>query len=253
MFSVTTRRNLTKIGGPNGFLSPSGKRVASIRDILLHPATNEHRHSTALTILDVATGKPVADIRDSQKEPVAWRGDGDAIAAAEGKRHQLGIWDIKTGRRIGKVVSHYDKVTHAAFLDNHIVTMSRDGTLRITDVATSKTISKLEVEGVPRLLSVSSHGQIVSVWSNTVYIWYPGTNQVTSYKLPMVREIEGWPLDVSRDGRYMVCRTEDGFDVMDVNSGETVFENTNGMITAAAFGERYLVTGKENGVEVWDF
>jgi WD40 repeat protein len=163
-------------------------------------------------------------------------------------------------------MSHIDKVTHAAFMpDQKLVTLSRDGTVRITDPRTSKTVAKLEIEGTgstnPRLLAVSPNGRtIVSLWGTTVHIWLPQANHLTSYNLTSTRTTEGWPLSISPDARWMLSRTETGFDIVDVASGRIAWEvhedgGVGDMVTAASFSAdtTVLILGRMNGsVEVWD-
>lgn len=79
---------------------------------------------------------------------------------------------------------------------------------------------------------------------------------MTSYSLGAVRATEGWPLCISPDGRYLACRTEDGFDVMEVSSGAVVSSVESGvLVTAGAFSpdSSVLLLGRMDGVvEVWD-
>lgn len=216
----------------------------------------EYKHSSSVMVRDVASGKTIIEIREAEG-PMCWSRDGRLLAAGE-MRDRVGIWDSKTGMRIGRVVSHIDTVTHAAFTStDKLITLSRDGTLRITDPFTSKTLSRLEIDSSnPRMLSVSSTGSVVSIWGSCVHIWQPASNDVTSYALSSARTVEGWPLCISTDCRYLACRTEQGFDVMEVASGSVVCEREGGvMVTSGAFSpdSRVLLLGRSDGVlEVWD-
>lgn len=274
IFDLDSQRGLSKVpGGHAAFAppatttttstsTPAAARVATLRDwtVQLGPGVDYH-HSTSLLLRDVHTGKSLLEIKGASGDPVAWSPDCRAIAAAEPRRHRVGVWDTRTGNLLGRVVSHIDRVDFAAFApDGNLVTASRDGTLRVTNPATSRTVAKLEMEGLgagnPRALAVAADGTIVSVWGAAVHVWTPRANHLTSYTLASVRRAEGGPLALSPDGRYMACWTEDGFDVMEVRSGVTVAERHGGvLVTAAAFSAdaSVLLLGRMDGhLEVWD-
>ncbi|UNI13874.1 hypothetical protein JDV02_000569 [Purpureocillium takamizusanense] len=252
-------------------LAGSAHRVATLRDWTVQLGPNiEYHHSSTVLVRDFATGKTAIELRDAARGPVVWSHDGLAIAAGDASaRGRVGVWDVRTGARIGRVVSHIDDVTHAAFTpEMTLVTLSRDGTARVSDPTTGRTLSRLEIEGTtaaaanPRLLAVSRDGRsIVSLWGTTVHVWIPGASHLTSYDLRTVRQTESWPLCVSPDGRWMASRTEDGLEVLDVASGAVAWERReeaacmDNMVTAAAFSGdgSVLVLGRMSGaVEVWD-
>lgn len=268
-FNLATQKGYTKATGSHAALGPDGSgsnRVATLRDWTVQLGQGvEYHHASTVLVRDFSIGKTAVELKEAKNEPVVWSPDGISIAAGEG-RGRMGVWDVRSGARIGRVVGHIDEVTHATFMpDRKLVTLSRDGTVRITDPKTAKTISKLEIEGTgstnPRLLAVSPNGRsVVSVWGTTVHIWLPQVNHLTSYNLNTTRTTEGWPLAISSDGRWMLCRTEEGFDIIDVASGTTIWErrdatDVSAMVTAAAFSTDgdVVLLGRMNGtVEVWD-
>ncbi|CAM1505220.1 Fc.00g108570.m01.CDS01 [Cosmosporella sp. VM-42] len=259
VFDLDTQRGHSKTTGSHAVFGPQGSRLATVRDWTVQLAGGvEYQHSSTVLVRDFATGKTAMELKEAKGEPLVWSRDGRVIASGEGGG-RMSVWDVKNGTRVGRVVSHIDTVTHAAFTpDLHLVTLSRDGTLRITSPTTMKTISRLEIPSTnPRLLSVSTNGQrIVSVWGTMVYIWFPHTNDLTTYNLNAVRQTEGWPLCISPDSRYMLSWTEDGFDVMDVVTGSVVFEQRRDvLITSGAWSSdgKVVVLGRIDGVvEVWD-
>lgn len=225
-----------------------------------------------MLVRDVASGKTVFELKEAQGPPLCWSQEGRLIAAGEdngGSKDRVGVWDAKTGKRVGRVVSHIDAVTHAAFApstllsssssgggSDNLVTLSRDGTLRITDPVTSRTLARLEVDSHnPRLLAVSARA-VASIWGTRVHIWHPAVNDLASYDLTAVRPVEGWPLCISPDCRYLACRTEDGFDIVELSSGTVLCSETcTAIVTAGAFSpdSRLLLLGRMDGLlEFWD-
>lgn len=272
---------LSKTLGSLAAFSPLGDLCAARRDwtVQLGSGGVEFHHSSTVLVRDVASGKTVIEIKEAQGSLLCWSQDGRLIAAGEehsgscsgGNLDRVGVWDAKTGRRVGRVMSHIDTVTHAVFAPasllsstpngdgrGSLVTLSRDGTLRITDPATSRTLSRLEIDSHnPRLLAVSSRC-VASIWGARMYIWYPAANDLTSYHLNAARgdAVEGWPLCISPDCRYLACRTEDGFDVMELGSGTVLCrEVCSAAVTTGAFSpdSRLLLLGRMDGVlEFWD-
>ncbi|TWU73174.1 hypothetical protein ED733_003601 [Metarhizium rileyi] len=269
LFELSSQKAYIKAAGSHAALGPTGagkSRVATIRDWALQVGQGvQYHHGSTVLVRDFSTGNTVVELKEAVTQPVVWSRDGIAIAAGEGNG-RMGVWDARTGARVGRVVSHIDKITHAAFMPDHqLVTLSRDGTVRISDPKTAKTVSKLEIEGSgstnPRLLAVCCSGRtIVSLWGTTVHIWLPQANHLTSYNLNTTRATEGWPLCISPDTRWMLSRTEYGFDVTDVASGTIAWENrenggVDSMITAASISKdsKVVLLGRLNGsVEVWD-
>ncbi|KAI8677374.1 hypothetical protein LRP88_09597 [Fusarium phalaenopsidis] len=260
VFDLKTQRGYSQTSGSHAVFAPHTARLATIRDWIVQlPGGVDFHHSSTVLLRDFTTGKTTGELKEAKGEPVAWSHDGRVIAVGE-SRDRIGVWDVKNGHRVGRVLSHIDTVTHAAFMPDHsLVTISRDGTLRITNPVTCKTTRRLEIDGStnPRALAVSPDGRrIVSVWGTSVHIWMPLANDLTSYNLNSVRRFEGWPLAISSDCRYMLCRTEDGFDIMDVATGTVEFERTTEeLVMSGAFSEdgTTLVLGRMDGVvEVWD-
>ena len=147
---------------------------------------------------------------------VAGRKDGDPTKVV---MMGAAAWSIK-----GVIPSHMAQVTHVAFTSDSdgIVTMAKDGWLRLSSAATGKTAGKVRINTRydPSLLTVAADATSVStVWGRDVRIWSLETGEVHGYDLDDVRESEGWPICISPDGRLLVCRTESGFDISDISTG----------------------------------
>lgn len=256
MFHLSSGRSISKIEGDRAFYSPSGTRIATLHEAATRfGAGTGHTHQCNIVIRAVDNGKAQLEIRGVNDGPLVWSPDGSLIAATE-DANRVGIWDTRVGLRVGRVVTHIDTVTHIAFTQsNNVVTLSRDGTLRVTDPQTSRTLQRLEIEGQaasnPRFLAVSPNGNtILSVWGTMVQVWSPQTNHITAYSLSAVRSTEGWPLAATPDARFLALWTETGFDIIDVMTGATVFENNGGaLVTSGSFGENgsVLMLGRMDG------
>ena len=88
--------------------------------------------------------------------------------------------------------------------------------------ATGKTAGKVRIQTRydPSLMAVATDGRTVStVWGRDVRIWSLETGEVQAYDLDDVRNSEGWPVCISPDGKLLVCRTENGFDISDMVTG----------------------------------
>jgi len=201
--------------------------------------------------------------------PVAWSSDGTMLAATDMKDPSK-VLVLRTTGNIARLpervlMGHMDEVTQLAFLSPisasdgewaqprmvRLVTAGRDGYVRVTDVENNRTLGRISVTGSkasrgPSILCVSPYeNMVVTVWDRDVVIWHlersgGGPGIVETYDLDSVRPTEGWPLAVSPDCRYLVCRTETGFDVSDLLTGKILGSHVwDGLprspITSAAF------------------
>ncbi|KAL0932422.1 ribosome assembly protein 4 [Colletotrichum truncatum] len=211
------------------------------------------------------------------RTPAAFRDDGMAFAATDARGLVLvyettptapGTKGMFPSNRVAGIVNHAEP-THVKFLPSgDVVTLSRDGTVRISDAKTGRTLRRMEVDGVVTAtgrgacdLGVSRDGRvIVSVWPRAVYLWEHEGGSMCSWELNKVRTDEGWPLALSPDCRYLACRTENGMDISDTYSGQVLAAvNTepgiDGLVTAAAFSPdgKTVAVGRYDGVvDIWE-
>jgi hypothetical protein len=201
------------------------------------------------------------------RAPVAWSPDGEVLAGASSRDpSRIVVFKIpkaKEGyiRTTATLMCHSDEVTKLAFLPmwesggRALVSAGKDGFLRVTSVESRRTLQKVEIgaRAPASIMQVSKDGKlVVTVWGRDVVLWFLETGRVHNYNLNAVRVNEGWPLAVSPDCRYLACRNEEGFDVMDAQTGKFrgEFAWTGDTITAAAFnsdGTR-LAIGDHSGV-----
>ncbi|KAG9257128.1 quinon protein alcohol dehydrogenase-like superfamily [Emericellopsis atlantica] len=270
-FTLPSLNSLSKSSGAAAVLIPEEKgsythakrnepiRAVTVREGLAQRGVDNSQEST-IVIRDVRSGKSLGDIKGACGNPIAVSQDGRLLAARDASSPvRIGIWDIKTGERVALIASHIDLVMHTVFTpQGTLVTASKDGTLRVTNIKTTRTVARLEMDSTnPTLVGVSRDGcEIFSLWGRMQYTWVPDHSSLASSSLSAGRTKEGWPLCFSPDARFLACRTEDGFDIMDVMSKEIVLErNSESMITAAAFDDsvqRFCVGKMDGTIEVWE-
>ncbi|WQF76790.1 Putative WD40/YVTN repeat-like-containing domain superfamily [Colletotrichum destructivum] len=221
-------------------------------------------------------GRSVRCILNGVAHPAVFSGDGQMLAATD-PAGVVVVFEAATSprgmpptKKVAAVMNHAP-TTHVLFMPNgtDLVTLSMDGTVRVAEARTGKTLRRMEVDGTAmagsggtgaRALGVSPDGRVVvSVWSRAVYVWEHEAGRVSSWELNKVRSNEGWPLAVSPDCRFLACRTDDGVDISDVYSGHVLAEvrtaaGIDGLVTAAAFSAdgRFVAVGRYSGVvEMW--
>jgi len=213
---------------------------------------------TRLETFDLAAAKRrVAASSLPVASPLAWSPDGTLVAGVSAHDTSR-IYVVKARAQLlaGAVPHHIDAVTHLAFAPDgaSLVSLSRDGSCKITSLATGRVLHKYEVETRhnPRALRVSRDGATVAaVWGRDVMVWTPASGAMATYNLSAVRHSEGAALAISPDCEYLACRSEDGFDVLDLRTGRFRAEvrTERSFVTTAAFSHdgRWLVVGKHNG------
>ncbi|KAJ0164461.1 putative WD repeat-containing protein [Colletotrichum tanaceti] len=222
-------------------------------------------------------GRGVRCILNGVAQPAVFSGDGQMLAATDSAGVVV-VFETATSprgmpptKKVAGVVNHAPP-THVLFMPNgtDLVTLSMDGTVRVAEARTGRTLRRMEVDGAAmtgsggtgaRALGVSPDGRVVvSVWSRAVYVWEHEAGRVSSWELNKVRSSEGWPLAVSPDCRFLACRTDDGVDISDLYSGHVLGEVRTGaagideLVTATAFSAdgRFMAVGRYSGVvELW--
>ncbi|KAH8176545.1 WD40 repeat 2 [Sarocladium implicatum] len=278
VFNLNSGAAISKISGSGAEFGPSTgsfstqkqQRLATLRDwsAAIGKAGEEVRYATSVLVRDLTAGKTLLEIKNVERGPVVWSADGRMVAAVEEGGARVGVWDARTGERRGRVMGHNAEVTHTRFTpEGRLVTLSRDGVVRVTNIARGKTEARLVLPangGVPQMLELSEDGRTVTiVLGSNVFTWVPEIGSIDSYDMDAKRKTEGWALCGGAHGRWVINRTEDGFDVMDLRSGEVVGEvrreeeegvvYTAGAWVEGAGDDAVVVMGRMDGVvEVWD-
>jgi WD40 repeat protein len=194
--------------------------------------------------------------------PIACTPDGGYLASTSIRNpNRIVILDLRNVAKpvVARIIAvHSSPLTHMAVTPDGtaLISTSTDGSIRMTSLQSGRTLRKAEVESrVPAsMMQLSADGDlVVSVWGRQVYLWRLKGDTMSVYNLDTVRQSEGWPLAISPDCQHMVCRTEDGIDVIDAESGlfhaDYPLEAGHGLITSAAFSHnnRWLAMGDYNG------
>ncbi|EFQ32390.1 ribosome assembly protein 4 [Colletotrichum graminicola M1.001] len=264
--STGQRRRSIKVKGVHMVFSPMRNSVAVTTE---HLDDGTHRISKMIpTTHDmVHFDKPVLYVVDwvndsspgARRFMLQWHGirpysfspDGQLLAI-KGVRNRVEIVTSARGQGYSVLRSHTDEVTHAEFTVDgaRLVTMSRDGTLRVSSVESGRNIAKIEMEHWrnPLQLAVSPTGVIATIWGRAVTIWDYETGAMNSYNLEIARGSEGVPLAISPDLRWVAYRSDDGADVTDLATGKVVYSARleSGFAVSAAFSGngKYLVVGR---------
>jgi len=161
--------------------------------------------------------------------PLAFSPGGDLLAGVSRRNSsRILVADVRTSSQRPSIVQHINMhtspISHLMVTPDGtaIVSASHDGSIRMTSLQTGRTLRKAEVETrVPAsIVRVSADGEIVaSVWGRNVFVWKLKLDQLSMYNLDQVRQTEGWPLAISPNCQLLVCRTEDGVDVLDLETG----------------------------------
>ncbi|KAI9150213.1 ribosome assembly [Paramyrothecium foliicola] len=236
---------------------------------------NQHMavEKPAMAVYNRLTGRKLAEVATVHARPLAFSKDGSRLAVtAPGGRISFMEYVAPSANQVSHLVAgafvegsihclHVGDVTHGVFTPDSraFVSISRDGTIRMTDPVTSEPLAKLDVNTwkPPQFLSITPDGHvIISIWGDTVYRWEYLTGSLDTYVLGERRRREGRPIAVSADCRFLACSTHDGVDISDLHTGRRlqsiVFRG--GYVTAASFSYdgRYLALGKsgKNGLRV---
>ena len=246
-------------GGINGL--PAFRRGGGDADVLLAAArfelTANNISMPKLAAYDVgrgAVGREGLVGGSMIRAPMAWRGERMAAVSVRDETRVVVLrfsfvastGMMKTGIE-REVAGHLGEVKLVGFLPTgELVSAGVDGYVRVTSVEDGRTVRRIYVSARvgPGLMGVAPDGGVVvTVWGREVVVWEMGSGKVTGYNLDAVRSYECWPLCVSPDCRYLVCRTEDGLDVSDLWTGkfkgEWVWKGP--LITAAAVNEESTV------------
>jgi WD40 repeat protein len=142
---------------------------------------------------DLATGKGLGRIELGRLAyRLAVSPDGQRVVAACSGSNSLHRFDLNAGREIPLADGHTSLIEHLAFVPDGstLLTASRDGSVRVWDLASQKTVRSWEPDhlGGPRWLAVSPNGKLAATASYNdaiIRLWDIGSGkELQSIKQP---------------------------------------------------------------------
>jgi len=213
-------------------------------------------------VFDLFTDKRRLKADFSVQAPLAYTPDGSYLASVSIRNStRIVILDLRNVLKPAMartIAVHSSPLTHMAVTPDGtaLISASTDGSIRMTSLQSGRTLRKAEVEsrGPANMMQLSMNGDlVVSVWGRQVCLWRLKPDTMSVYNLDTVRQTEGWPLAISPDCQHLACRTEDGVDVIDVETGlfraDYPLDPGHELITSAAFSHnnRWLALGDYDG------
>ncbi|HEY7308018.1 MAG TPA: protein kinase [Gemmataceae bacterium] len=257
LWDVTTGQEVLTLRGHNeqvtrALFSPDGRRLATVSlegTLKVWDATplevDGPRHSLTLT---GHTGIVYG---------VAFSPDGRRLASASGDQ-TVKAWDSATGREVLTFRGHTHTVLSVAFSPDgeRIASAGKDGTVRVWDAATGKEVLTLTgFRGSVRSLAFSPDGKrLATVGAHQLaHVW----DTTTGRQVLSLRGHRDFIFDVafSRDGKHLATASADmTAKVWDAGTGKEIGPSLTGF-TGVAFSPdgRWLATGSEHKVRIWDW
>jgi WD40 repeat protein len=175
--------------------------------------------------------------------------------------HEICIWDVRTGKRVGELLGHQDKVHSLAFIDDGktIVSAGLDGSIRFWDVkkgeqvrSISASVSKMIASPDGKLLATLPH----RASGDTVTLWNGATGQKTGEIIStagFVNTVALFP-----DGKHLVTAGESAcVQVWDVVTGKETLPmlgHRSPVVSVAFFPDGKTLASRSNRrtVRLWD-
>ena len=197
---------------------------------------------------------------------VAFSTDGRILASSSGDSTVF-LWDVASGKLIGRLTGHKERVYSVAFSPDGrtLASGSGDGVIRIWDILSGRTTASLSARNssftgrTDSVLSIAfspdGHTLASGLGDSTVRLWDLASGKIVA-TLQHREEIRG--VAFSPDGRTLASASADNVVYLwNVVSGEPIatISGHQGEVSSVAFspGGRTLATGsKDNTVRLWD-
>ncbi|MCW5551282.1 MAG: protein kinase [Verrucomicrobiae bacterium] len=221
--------------------------VAPVRGktVLIHRAANGQH----LAQLPVEAAIP---------QVLAWHRDGIHLAVG-GSDSRIEIWDIRQPRRIASLEGHVQRVTDLTFhpQSDLLASYGWDGVLRLWEPWSGRQLLQTPAQTYIRF---SSDGRwLGSEWAgaNRFQLLEIAPSSVYS-SLPHLTKLHFTSLydgDISPDGRWLVCGTDNGVQLRSLPGGQLVATLSSGLSPGTRFrpdGQAIFTCG-DRGLNQWPF
>jgi WD40 repeat protein/uncharacterized caspase-like protein len=193
--------------------SPDGKKAAVLTKKMVSLSKTEDVEIEEIKIWDIATGKPVAELKGDEliHLMLLFSPDGKKIITVSGDNSPK-LWDAGTGRRLAELKGHFMSLSSIQFSPDgkKILTASNDISAKIWDAQTGKLLKDLtDFNGGLYSAEFSSDGKkiITAAYRSTPRVWDAITGKI-------LHDLKGHTGEVtsaqfSPDGKKAVTTSED--------------------------------------------
>jgi len=213
-----------------------------------------------ISIYDVSAGQTIAALPVGPTSPqvLAWHHSGDYFAVG-GVDSRIQIWNVRSRECLATLKGHAQRVTGLGFhpLSDLLASYGWDGVLRLWEPWSGRQLLETPSQTVIRF---SSDGRwLGSGWEGRnqyqlLQISYSSVYSSLPYPIKK-RDFSIFDGDLSPDGRWLVCGTDDGVQVRSLPDGQIAATLPTGPTCSALFtpdGQALLVTSV-TGVGRWPF
>ncbi len=183
--------------------------------------------SGGIQILDLGTGKIVADLPQAGFSRIAWHPEGKMLAAIMEPENQVYLWDVPARKQTAVLKGHNHSGISCTFANARdlLATTCWDGKLRLWDCRTGKLLFSTPWGWSPWLrFSPDDHLLAAQVDGSKLRIWEvaAGREYRTLNRDPVLGKSSLVSAAVHGDGRLLAVGMQDGFGLFDLESGRAL-------------------------------